>query len=98
LQNLRTFAGKGGDEFNPYKAYLRIGCLEMEKARRQAEKDSAMQRISSIDERFREIDAEMGGLLRSLAEHGRRGQQPRSPAATAGPARGRREGNFTIKY
>ena len=38
----------------------------MEKARRSKERESAMLRVNSIDERFREIDAEKAELLKVL--------------------------------
>jgi hypothetical protein len=45
---------------------LRIGSLEMEKARRGKERESAMLRVKDIDDRFQDIDAEKAKLLKEL--------------------------------
>lgn len=67
LQDIRTLSGRVGtvaDE--PYRAYMRITCLEMEKARRSKEKESAMRRVNNIDARIAEIEAEKAELLGAL--------------------------------
>jgi hypothetical protein len=66
LQNIRSHSGRSDQVSEPYRAFLRIGCLEMEKARRGKEKESAMLRVKAIDERFRDIDAEKDKLLKEL--------------------------------
>ena len=66
LQNIRSHSGRGDQVSEPYRAFLRIGCLEMEKARRGKEKESAMLRVKIINERFQEIDAEKAELLKEL--------------------------------
>jgi hypothetical protein len=68
LQDIRTLSGQVDQTFLPYKAYLRIGCLEMEKARRGVERSSALSRVSNIDARFQEIEAEKAALLEALRE------------------------------
>ncbi len=49
-----------------YRAYMRIGCLEMEKLRRGVERESAMHRVRNIDARSKEMEAEMNSLLERL--------------------------------
>jgi hypothetical protein len=49
-------------------AYMKISCLEMEKARRARERQSAQRRIDSIDARVAELDAEKDTLLVRLGE------------------------------
>ncbi len=66
LQDIRTLSGKVDQTFQPYRAYLRIGGLEMEKARRNKERESALHRVKIIEERFQAIDAEKTALLRNL--------------------------------
>ena len=66
LQNIRSHSGRVDQVSEHYKAFLRIGCLEMEKARRGKEKESAMLRVKVINERFQEIDAEKAKLLKEL--------------------------------
>lgn len=67
VQSIRTLAGRADQSRQPYQAYLRIGALEMEKARRAKERESAMARVNNIDARFREIEAEKDALLKILA-------------------------------
>ena len=96
LANIRTRSGTRDQVSEPYKAFLRIGSLEMEKARRGKEKESAMNRVQNIDARFREIDAEKSELLVAIG----------MPAATAvgkpanGPKRApvQNKDGFKISY
>ncbi len=68
VQNIRTYAGRVDQSGQPYhyQVYLRIGALEMEKARRTKERESAMARVNNIDARFREIEAEENALLKKI--------------------------------
>jgi len=70
VQDIRTLAGTVDQTFRPHKAFLRIACLEMEKARRNLERASAMRRIEGIDQRFKDIEEEKRRLSRVLEEHG----------------------------
>ncbi len=73
LKNIRTLAGKVDRIAEPYRAYMQVTCLEMEKARRMTERRSASQRIRDLDSRLREIEVEKTGLLEALAgEYGER--------------------------
>jgi hypothetical protein len=83
------------DLHTPHKMYMRLFALETERHRRQQERASAVQRVTNIDTRCTEIDAEKEQLLRllgvesiALALDG----QPASngaPAASAAARRGR---------
>jgi hypothetical protein len=68
LRDIRTRTGKVVRTGIPYMAYMKISCLEMEKARREKEKDSAETRIRNIDSRLADIEKEKGGLLVNLGE------------------------------
>jgi flagellar motility protein MotE (MotC chaperone) len=68
LQDIRTIAGKPDIINEPYRAYMRITAIEMEKARKNKERQSALQRVRSIEERFKEIEAEKGALLEALGD------------------------------
>jgi hypothetical protein len=70
LQDIGTLAGRVDQVVLPHKAYLRVACLEMEKARRGKERESAARRIENIDARFQEIDAEEAALLEGLKGRG----------------------------
>ena len=49
LQDIRTLSGNVDQTVIPYKAYMRLSCLEMEKFRRGKERESAMHRVNNID-------------------------------------------------
>jgi hypothetical protein len=68
LQDIQTISGRVEQSFHPYRAYLRIGCLEMEKARRGNERASATHRVKLIDARFQEIEVEKAKLMQNLGE------------------------------
>ena len=68
VKNIRTHSGSMNEATIPYKAYMRISCLEMEKARRLSEKQQAMARVSLIDSRIVEIEAEEQLLKNQIAQ------------------------------
>jgi hypothetical protein len=68
LQDIRTLSGRVDQTSLPYKAYMKVTCLEMEKARRRKERDSASCRVENIDARMEEIEDEKAALLQALAE------------------------------
>ena len=68
VKDIHTNSGRVDRISVPYRAFMRISVLEMEKARRGLERKSAMQRIKDIDARFREIGAEKKALLETLCE------------------------------
>ncbi|MBI4473653.1 MAG: hypothetical protein HY646_13380 [Acidobacteria bacterium] len=69
LKTVRTHSARSNPLSIPYRAYLKISCLEMEKARLGKEKDSAVERVQYIDSRFREIEAEKRELLDKPGMH-----------------------------
>ncbi len=98
LQDIRTHSGRVDQTFQPYKAYLKIGALEMEKARRNKERESALHRVKIIEERFQAIEAEKTSLLCDI-------EQQNSNAHPADPKKGApiresypKKSGFRIKY
>ncbi len=73
LRTIRTFAGRVDRVFVPQRAHVQIACLEIEKARRVAERRTASQRVAELDARLREIETEEAALMQGLAEHKRVG-------------------------
>jgi hypothetical protein len=71
-------------------AYLRISHIELEKARRTRESESARQRMSDIAARLSEIEAEKTSLLQAMGEGDCDYAQPR--ARRRGPL------GFKIRY
>lgn len=67
LKHVRTLAGKVDVCDVPYRGFMQITCLEMEKARRNAERRSAAQRIRDIDGRLEQIEKEKQVLLAAVA-------------------------------
>ena len=51
LNQLRTLSGRVDQLSLPYRSYMQITCLEMERARRNMERKSASQRVALIDAR-----------------------------------------------
>jgi hypothetical protein len=68
LREIRTHSGRVNRVGIPYMAYMNISCLEMEKARREKEKLSALTRIRDIEKRLQEIESEKDALLKKLGE------------------------------
>jgi len=68
LQNIKTISGRMDVLANPYKKYMKISILEMEKFRKNKERDSALEKLGAIDQRFEEIDIEKKKILDSLEE------------------------------
>ena len=69
VRDIRTYSGRVDAGGVPYLAYMKIGCLEMEKARREKERNSALERIRNIDSRINDIDAEKSIILKKLGEN-----------------------------
>jgi hypothetical protein len=79
IQDIRTLEGWGDLAKQPYRAFMKITCLEMEKARRTKERESALLRVRNIDDRLREIEIEKESLMKVLG-------MPDSGGSGPGPA------------
>lgn len=93
LQDIQTHSGRSEEGFLPHKAYMRISCLEMEKARRGKERESAAHRIKNIDARFEDIEAEKAELLNQIEQM----DLANSMGASTGEANGSSSGKKGIK-
>ena len=78
LNNLRTLSGRVDSGALAYRTYMQITCLEMEKARRDAERRAASQRVAHIDARLQEIEASKAELLQRVS--GGAVSAPKAPA------------------
>lgn len=103
VQDIKTLSGRVDKESIPYKAYMKLSILEMEKFRRGKEKQSALERVLNIDQRFKDIEMESRELIAALEQQGKRRhrlpapeEQPPAPetSRTATTA----AGAFKIKY
>ena len=63
LQDIRTMSERISDADNPQRKYLALAMLELERARRNKEKQSANQRVANIDQRLADITVEQTELL-----------------------------------
>jgi hypothetical protein len=95
LKDIRTHSGKVDRVGIPYMAYMNISCLEMERARREAEKRSALSRVKNIDRRIREIDAEKDVLLKKLGE---RAQEAPKEAVDLAKSETQEKRGFKLRY
>ena len=76
---------------------MQIVCLEIEKARRVAERTTATRRLAELDTRLREIEGEETTLFERLAERNKQGRlDPPGIGARLGPRRS--AGGFRIRY
>ena len=66
VNDIKTHAGTVGQTFLPHKAYMRISCLEMEKAHCVREMENARRRIDAIKKRLEEIETETDTLLNRI--------------------------------
>ncbi|MGD0773934.1 MAG: hypothetical protein ABSC05_14050 [Candidatus Solibacter sp.] len=97
LNNIRTLSGRVDQVSLPYRSYMQITCLEMEKARRGMERKSASQRIALIDARLDQIEKGKQELLQAVATSGQ-GVPGRLPGLDLKPAPRRSAGGFKIRY
>lgn len=67
LRDIRTNADRKDQFVEPYKGYLRLGSLEMERARQLKERKKLEERIKKIEARCRQIDGEKAWLLKVIA-------------------------------
>ncbi len=99
VQDIRTLSGRADEGAIPYKAYMKLSILEMERFRRGKEKQSALDRVHHIDQRFRDIETERQEIITTLEAKGiRRRRLPgvEEPLPTAAPRT--TTGPFKIKY
>lgn len=70
MRDIKTHSGRVDRIASPYLAYMQITCLEMEKARKGREKESAQKRLQDLDARLDNIEREKASLLHALTERG----------------------------
>jgi hypothetical protein len=97
LRSIRTLSGKVDHKSAPYRAYMQITCLEMEKARRESERQSAARRISELDSRLWEIETDKTEILKALSEPGHAEVRAGRTIAPGG-AGSRRRVQFKVHY
>ena len=99
VQDIKTLSGRADEGTIPYKAYMKLSILEMEKFRRGKEKQNALEKVRKIDQRFQDIEAARQEIMTGLEAKGIRRQRlpgleelptTEAPRTTTGP--------FKIRY
>ena len=100
LREIHTLSGRQDQVHRPYRAYMQITCLEMEKARRGSERRSALMRIANLDARLQEIETDKAALLRALEERnpGNGGKSAGVPNLEPKPSPRRSAGGLRLRY
>lgn len=80
LRHVRTLSGASDESLMPYRAYMKISCLEQEKIRRGRERDRALRWVEQINVRLAEIEIEKEKLLAIVGQEGTP-EPPPKPAA-----------------
>ena len=97
LKNIRTLSARV-DQFSlPYRSYMQISCLEMERARRGVERKSASERMAMIDARLVEIEKAKQDLLQAVGAVDKE-SVANLPGLHLQPAPRRGIGGFKIRY
>ena len=76
LRDIPTLSGRVDRVSLPYRAFLKISCLEMEKVRRTRERVAAVKTVEKIDIRLQEIEKEKAALLLMMEQPSRGGCPP----------------------
>jgi hypothetical protein len=101
VKDIRTRSGTPDQTLVPYKAYMVITALEMEKFRRETERKNLMVRLEGIDNRLRAIEVEKTALIRRLGK-GPAGKAVRWSIKSSLPTRestpNGRAGGFKYQY
>lgn len=67
LRDIRTRSGAPDQTIVPHRAYMAITALEMERTRRQTERQGLVSRLKNVTVRMRNIDREKAVLLERLS-------------------------------
>lgn len=98
VRDIRTLTGRVDMVALPYRAYMRISCLEMERFRRDQERASSMRRMCVLNGRIREIETEKDALLQGLGERGANGPGGQRVAPPSAMRRSAGANGFKLKY
>lgn len=99
VQDIKTLSARVDEGTIPYKAYMKLSILEMEKYRRGKEKMSALERVQYIDQRFKDIEKERQEIIAALETKGvRRRHLPDTEKLPTSTVPRTTTGPFKIKY
>ena len=86
VKDIRTRSSTPDQILVPYKAYMAITALEMEKFRRETECDALMLRLNNVHARLKTVETEKAALMQRLGKQGP-GQPGRRPIKSSRPVR-----------
>lgn len=93
VSDIKTRSGVAKNQHETYRNYFQVGALELERWRREREREASSSRIAEIDKRLDEINREKQLLLDAAIENA----SP-SEKKEAGKTAGRQAGGLRIKY
>jgi len=98
IQDIRTRSGNADAGALPYKSYMKLTILEMEKFRRGKERQSALERVQHIDQRFKDIEVERQEIMSALDVKGAARRDASGKTAVSEMTPRTTTGPFKIKY
>jgi len=96
VRDIRTRFGTPDQTVVPYKAYMVITALEMEKFRRETERQRLTSNLSNINARLETIEAEKTALVKRLGKETKR--KPSGRGTTSRPGSEGSVGGFKLQY
>lgn len=69
LDMVRTLAGRGGQSGHlPYRVYMKLASLELQRHRHLSERENALRRIEILERQIRAIEAEQDVVLKGVSQ------------------------------
>ena len=101
VRDIRTRSSAPDEVIVPHKAYMAVTVLEMEKFRREIERNSLMLRLNNINARLETVESEKTALLQRLGKEVA-GQPGSRPIKSSRPTRvcpaANHAGGFKFQY
>jgi len=101
VKDIRTRSGTPDQVIVPYKAYMAITALEMEKFRRETERENLMLRLNNVNSRLLTVESEKAALLQRLGKEAA-SRPARRPIKSSRPIRNcpaaGQAGGFKFQY
>ncbi|MDE1465678.1 hypothetical protein [Spartinivicinus poritis] len=66
MSDIKTLSGSENKDHPAYRTYLKLGTLEMQRLRKQKERDAAVTLIAQIDESLAQINNEISTLNKNV--------------------------------
>ena len=94
VSDIKTHSGMAKNKHETYRNYFQVGALELERWRREREREAASTRIGQIDSRIAEINKEKSHLLSEAADN----TPPPPGGEGAKAAENKPSGRLRIRY